>query len=533
MDCSTQYLPYEKTGYFSKIVQDYLQQHENLKPFYLHNTNLEGVQSSMNARDEHPVNRQVLVEELTLQYQGIAASKKLQDNIQALLLQNSYTITTAHQPNIFTGPLYFIYKIVHTIKLAEELATAFPDKKFIPVYYMGSEDADLDELGFVQVGTEKLVWNTTQTGAVGRMKVDKDFVSLIHLIAGQVGVLPFGNELIQLFSTCYTIGKTIQQATLELVNALFGSYGLIVLVPDNSRLKALFAPVIKKELTEQFSEKIVAATISQLQKNYKVQAAGRPINLFYLINDKRERIEFNNGVYEVAALNLQFTKEEMLEELHTNPERFSPNVILRGAFQETILPNIVFIGGGGELAYWLELKNVFEAAGVAYPMLLLRNSFALLSAKMFAKQTALGLTDEALFLPTHLLVTDYVANHSKNELTLSTELEELTAFYLKLKHKAGLVDASLNEHILALEANAMKKIKALETKIKRAERRKFATADHQIQVLKENLFPGNSLQERHDNMALFYSHYGASIIECIYQSSKGLDSAFGLIKLNQ
>ncbi len=533
MDCSTQYLPYEKTGYFSKIVQDYLQQHENLKPFYLHNTNLNGVQSAMQARDLHPVNRKVLVEELNLQYKGIPLSEKVQQNIQALQLSNAYTITTAHQPNIFTGPLYFIYKIIHTIKLAEELSAEFPEKKFIPVYYMGSEDADLDELGFVHIGTEKLVWNTPQTGAVGRMKVDKAFVTLIHLISGQIGVLPFGNELTQLFATCYTIGKTIQQATLELVNALFGNYGLIVVIPDNARLKALFAPVIEKELTQQFSEKMVANTITQLQENYKVQAAGRPINLFYLMDDKRERIEFNNGMYEVAALNIQFTKDEILQELQSFPERFSPNVILRGAFQESILPNIVFIGGGGELAYWLELKKVFEAAGVAYPLLLLRNSFAILSAKMVSKQTAVGLTDEALFLPTHQLVTAYVANHSKNELSISFELEELTAFYLKLKQKAGLVDASLSEHINALEANALKKIKALEVKIRRAERRKFATADHQIQVLKENLFPGNSLQERHDNIALLYGQYGMSIIECIFQSSKGLNGAFGLIKLNQ
>ena len=201
MDCSTQYLPYEKTGYFSKIVQDYLQQHENLKTFYLHDTNINGVQSAMNVRDLHPVNRKVLVEELTEQYQGIAITNQVQQHIQDLLLPNSYTITTAHQPNIFSGPLYFIYKIIHTIRLASELGEQYPDKKFIPVYYMGSEDADLDELGFVNIGGEKLVWNTTQTGAVGRMKVDKAFISLIHSIAGQVGVLPFGNELTQLFST--------------------------------------------------------------------------------------------------------------------------------------------------------------------------------------------------------------------------------------------------------------------------------------------------------------------------------------------
>lgn len=533
MDCSTQYLPYESTGYFSKIVEDYLKQQEKIKPFYLHEVNLKGVNSAMEARDQHPVNRAVLVKELLAQYKGIPITESVEQNIQALLLPNTYTITTAHQPNIFTGPLYFIYKIVHAIKLAEELSIEFPQKKFIPIYYMGSEDADLDELGFVNIGGAKIVWNTQQTGAVGRMKVDKALIALIHTIAGQIGVLPFGNELTSIFTDCYTIGKTIQQATLELVNSLFGKYGLVVLVPDNAGLKSLFAPVIEKELTQQFSQQIVTDTIVELQKNYKVQAAGRPINLFYLLDDKRERIELNNGIYEIAALNLQFTQEQILSELNLHPERFSPNVILRGAFQETVLPNIVFIGGGGELAYWLELKNVFETAGVAYPMLVLRNSFAILTPKIVQKQSSLQISNIDLFLPEHQLVKHYVEQHSANDLNLSLEFANLQAFYAQLNNKATLVDVSLKDHVYALESMATKKLKALEIKIVRAEKRKFATAAHQIKVLKQSLFPGDSLQERQENMALIYANYGSIIIDIIHQSSRGIEPAFGLIKIQE
>ncbi|WP_439505911.1 bacillithiol biosynthesis cysteine-adding enzyme BshC [Sediminibacterium sp.] len=533
MDCSTHYLPYESTGYFSKIVQDYLQQHENLKSYYLHEANLAGVQSALAERDLHTVNRVVLAEVLTEQYQGIDTDSLVKKNIEALLLPNAYTITTAHQPNIFTGPLYFIYKIIHTIKLASELTSKFPEKKFIPVYYMGSEDADLDELGFVNIDGTKLVWDTTQTGAVGRMKVDKSFLTLIKSIAGQIGVLPYGNELVALFESCYTLGKTIQQATLELVNALFGRYGLVVLVPDHPKLKKIFAPIIAKELTEQFSQKIVAETIASLQENYKVQAAGRPINLFYLIEDKRERIEFNDGVYEVTALGLQFTKETILQELNNYPERFSPNVILRGAFQETILPNIIFIGGGGELAYWLELKNVFKAAEVAYPILMLRNSFALLTNKMVAKQNALQISDEDLFLPTHQLIKEYVERNSANQLSLSEDINNAKAFYETLHVKAQKIDATLNDHVSALETSAIKKIQALELKFRRAEKRKFSTAESQITQLKGFLFPSNSLQERHENLAIFYSKLGPQIIDLIYKSSKGIDPSFILIKLNQ
>jgi bacillithiol biosynthesis cysteine-adding enzyme BshC len=533
MDCSTHYLPYENTGYFSKIVQDYLQQHENLKPYYLHEANLVGVQSAMAERDLHSVDRVVLVEALTEQYKGVETENWVKKNIAALLLPNTYTITTAHQPNIFTGPLYFIYKIIHTIKLATELTSIFPEKNFIPVYYMGSEDADLDELGFVNIDGTKLVWDTAQSGAVGRMLVDKAFIGLIKRIAGQVGVLPYGNELTALFESCYTVGKTIQQSTLELVNALFGRYGLLVLVPDNPKLKRLFAPIIAKELTEQFSQKIVAETIASLQEQYKVQAAGRPINLFYLIEDKRERIEFNNGLYKVTALGLQFTKEAILQELNNNPERFSPNVILRGSFQESILPNIIFIGGGGELAYWLELKNVFKAAGVAYPLLMLRNSFALLTNKMVSKQTALQISDADLFLPTHELIKAYVERNSANELNLSEDINQAKAFYEMLYDKAQKIDATLNDHVRALETSAIKNIKALELKFRRAEKRKFSAAENQITQLKEVLFPANSLQERHENFSIFYSKFGPQMIDLIYESSKGIDPSFILIKLNQ
>lgn len=532
MDCSTQYLPYEQTGFFSKIVQDYLQQHENLRPFYLHQANAAGVQSAIAARDLHPVDRTILVDTLKAQYQGLSISEKVKQNIDALAHSNCFTITTAHQPNIFTGPLYFIYKIIHAIQLADELNQAFPQKQFVPVYYMGSEDADLDELGFVNIGGEKLIWETKQTGAVGRMLVDQSFIRLINAISGQIGVLPFGNALTGLFSNCYTIGKSIQQATLELVNALFGMYGLVVLMPDQPALKALFAPVIAKELTEQFSQQKVTETIALLQEHYKVQAAGRPINLFYLIDDKRERIEWQNGQYEVVALGLTFTKEAILQELANHPERFSPNVILRGAYQETILPNIIFIGGGGELAYWLELKRVFESAGVAFPMLMLRNSFAILTPKLTQKQTSLQISDTDLFLPEHLLIQQYVSKHSAHQLDLTNELTNTTAFYEGLAIRARTVDPSLNDHVQAIASKAIKKIKALETKIKRAEKKKFSTAEHQIHLLKQALFPNNSLQERQDNIALLYAQYGPAIIEQIYQSSKGMNPAFGLIKLH-
>ena len=173
MDCTAQYIDYRQTGYFSALVTDYISGEELLAPFYKHPASVAGIKAAIDARKKYPTNRKLLVEVLTKQYASIAASDKVKANIDKLLLENTFTITTAHQPNILTGPLYFIYKILHAIKLAELLAAEMPGSAFVPVYYMGSEDADLDELGHVFINGEKHQWQTKQTGAVGRMKVDK------------------------------------------------------------------------------------------------------------------------------------------------------------------------------------------------------------------------------------------------------------------------------------------------------------------------------------------------------------------------
>ncbi len=524
------YIPYSSTGFFSTLVSDYLSGDEKLKAFYEHPVSLDGIKASINARKGFDTDRQLLVSALTKQYEGIELNERQTQNLQSLLSPNTFTVTTAHQPNIFTGPLYFIYKIIHAIKLGDELKTNLPECNFVPVYYMGSEDADLDELGYIYLNGERLVWETNQTGAFGRMKIDKALLQIITTIEGQVGIYPFGNELIALYKRCYTIGKNIQQATLELVNALFADYGLLVVIPDNATLKASFNPIIKKELTEQFSHKAVTDTLTELNKHYKAQAGGRELNLFYLIDDKRERIELVNNVFTVTPLNKEWTLEEILIELENNPERFSANVILRGVFQETILPNIAFIGGGGELAYWLGLKEVFKASQVPYPMLIMRNSFWLVKEKYAERITKLGFTTEDFFANELALINQLVQKHSINKLSFTEELEVMKAIYQQLKENAFTIDKTLIIHIDALQKGTLKKLIELEKKVLRAEKRKFSDEQKQIAYLNSVLFPKNNLQERIDNFSIYYALEGSEWLQTIYRHSKGMQQEFCIIK---
>ena len=531
MDCTATRLAYKDLGYFSKIILDYLDQNSNLLPFFNHPVSKEGLASAIKEREGFATDRKLLVEGLKKQYQSLPASSAVNENLDKLAQENSFTITTAHQPVIFTGTLYFIYKILHTIKLAEQLTKDFPGKNFVPVFFMGSEDADLDELGHIYMGNEKLVWETKQKGAVGRMN-NKGLEKIIAKLEGELSIHPFGKELITLLKESYLNSPDIQTATLKLLHTLFAEYGLIVFIPDNSVFKKALQPVFEEDLFSQTSSKIVEKTINQLSEHYKVQAQPRAINLFYLKEDIRERIEKKGEQFVVNGTKISFSEVEMKAELLNHPERFSPNVILRGIMQETLLPNIAFIGGGGEMAYWLELKGLFNHYKVPYPVLILRNSFLIIEKKWKERIHKLGLTEMDIFKPLEQLINQHVKKNSANQLSLGKEKEAAIQYYDKLKLVSSQIDITLKKHVESLEKKAIHHIDQLEKKILKAEKRKFEDQQRQIQSLKAALFPFNNLQERIENFMPYYAKWGHNFISLLYQYSLSIEQEFIVLEEN-
>lgn len=524
------FLSYKETGYFSKIVTDYLSQNNSLQNFYQHLVDLQGIQDAIEARKAFNTNRDLLVNQLEQQYLSVDVSDKVKHNIAALKSENTFTICTAHQPNIFTGHLYFIYKIIHTIKLADTLNRELPGNKFVPVFYVGSEDADLEELGEVFINGEKYKWQTKQTGAVGRMQVDDELLKILKKIKGQLTVEPFGKQVIELVQECYVKGRTIQDACFCLVNKLFADHGLIVLLPDNAALKKIMFPVFEDDIFSSIPSGIVNETSAKLATYYKVQAHPREINLFYLKDNIRNRIVEQKGIYKVQDTEIKFTNEEFKNELIQYPERFSPNVILRALYQETILPNLVFIGGGGELAYWLELKDMFRHYNVPYPVLILRNSFLLISGKINSLIQKLSLTYQDIFKTEGELVKDIVRKNSSHKLSLENEKQEIKELYELIKNAVKEVDATLIKHVDALQAKLLNNLDNLERKLLKAEKKKFESQQNQIRKIRENLFPNNYLQERVENFMPFYAKWGMDFIKVIYDNSLNFEQEFCIIK---
>lgn len=523
------HIPYSETGKFSKIILDYLSQNENLKHFFLHTPTIEGIKNAIVQRQNFATNRSLLVNVLNRQYAGVETSSLVKKNIELLADANTFTICTAHQPNIFTGHLYFIYKIVHAIKLAEHLNKHLSENNFVPIFYMGSEDADLEELGHIYIRGQKHEWKTSQTGAVGRMKVDEHLIKLIDDISGQLSVLSFGEEIIQLLRNCFTNGTSIQQATFLLINILFKDYGLIVLIPDNAELKRSMLTIFEEDIFNNTPSTIVDKTSKQLSKLYKVQAHPREINLFYLKDNIRSRLMRKKDFYYVEDTHIQFTEEDIKAELKNHPENFSPNVILRGMYQEIVLPDVSFIGGGGELAYWLELKDLFQHYKVPYPVLVLRNSFMLLGKrdKLLCEKLQLEVSD--LFKNENILINELVKKESTHQLLLTLEKQQLKEVYDEIKKAASQVDSTLKDHTDALLTKALKKIEALERKMLKAEKRNFDAQQKQIKKLKSTLFPNGELQERIENFMMYYAKDGKSFIEMLYQNSLIFQQKFTII----
>ncbi len=526
------HIPYQKTNSFSNLVLDYLQDAEDVKPFYAYRPDTGGIKALIERRKSFTTNRQVLVHVLREQYATHAANEAVAHNIEALLSENTFTVCTAHQPNLFTGPLYFVYKVLHTIKLAASLQEQWPHYRFVPVYYMGSEDADFAELNHTFVDGKKIEWKKEQKGAVGRMVVDKTLQQLIDELEGQLVYEPFGKEVVNLLRRCYVTGRTIQEATFELVNELYGQWGLVVLIPDHPLLKAQMKDLFEEELFQNTSSTIVAETSESLEAAYEAQAYPRAINLFYLKENIRERIEKNADGFAVLNTDIRFSDEEIRAELRAHPERFSPNVILRGMYQETILPNLAFIGGGGETAYWLQLKDLFDHFGVPFPVLVLRNSFLIIDQKWQEKLAKIELSAEELFQSDYELMKGLVKKYSGQSVSLNGSFEKAEALYEQIRLQAEKIDQTLSQYVLAMKARSVKELQELEKKMLRAEKRKYSDQQRQITAIKNVLFPNNGLQERVENFSGFYAKWGQNFLAELLRHSLALEQQFTILTVS-
>lgn len=526
-DCIT----YQNSGYFSKLIIDYLDQKAELKSLYNRFPTVANFQLQIEEKNKNfPIeNREILAKALVNQYQNFEVSETTSNNIELLKSSNTFTITTGHQLNLFTGPLYFLYKIVSVINLTKELKTVYPENNFVPIYWMATEDHDFNEINFFNFKGNKIQWKKESKGPVGRLKTS-GLEEVFEQFSTELGLGNNANYLRELFKKSYLEHGNLADATRFLANELFKNEGLVIIDGDDSELKKLFISYAKEELLKHTSFKKINETLPLL-KTYNIQVNPREINLFYIQNDLRERIVYENGNYKINKTQLSFSESEILTELTNNSKNFSPNVILRPLYQEVILPNLCYIGGGGELAYWLELKSNFEANRVTFPILLLRNSVLLATEKQKEKLDKLSLKWTDVFQKQEDLINKKTKEYSNFTIDFSEQKAFLKKQFEGLYAIANQTDKSFLGAVKAQEVKQLKGLDTLERRLLKAEKRNLNACLDQIISIQDALFPSQSLQERKDNFATFYESYGEVLISILLKELKPLEQEFTVITL--
>lgn len=524
-------LSFEEIRAYPRILLDYLSGQLDEK-YYSYSFSEIGFSEAIDQRSKLPVDRELLHKVISEQYRQlknkISPSLEVDKNISLVTKLNTFTVSTGHQLTLFTGPVYFIYKIITTINLASKLSGLFPSKNIIPVFWLASEDHDLDEINHIHLFGKKIEWNPPYSGAAGRISATG-----LKLVIDELKSKFLSNEkaekMIHLFSNAYQDSHSLSVATRIIVHELFADKGIVVIDPDDERLKSSFVKEMKQDIEHHAAYSIVNETIVELEPNYRAQVHPREINLFYLDKHQRSRIIEKDGGYEVLETNLKFSKEQLRKEIESHPGKFSPNVVLRPLYQEKILPNIGYIGGPAEIAYWLEYKKMFEHFGCRLPVLVMRNSLTIIDAPAQDKLKKLGLLPEDLFLAEEALIKKYIKDKSSGEFSIDRFMRQTESIFDEAISQVSNIDSTLKPSVEAEKQKIQNSLRLLEEKIRRAEKKKYETAIHQLVKLKEKFFPSNALQERHENVLAFYSMYGEDFFNQLYMHLDPFEKKFFLL----
>ena len=525
---------YNETSYFSPLFCDYINNEPKLKSFYNLYPSIDNFKKQIDQKKSEykDKNREILYDVIKQQYKGVNCSNEFNSILESIKKKNTFTITTGHQLNLFTGPIYFLYKILTTINLCDELTQKYPKFNFIPVYWMATEDHDFKEINHFNFENSKIEWRSDQTGIVGEFSTSK-LNTVIDEIKRIFPDNKNSNELISLFKNAYLKSDCLSDATRNFVHLLFRKYNLLIIDGNHKDLKNSFRDFIKKEVKDSFIKKSSLSTIKKLRKlDYKVQAHTRDVNLFYIDKNERKRIIKEKNYFLIEGSKNKLEEKNIIDSIENNPEKFSPNVLFRTIYQEYLLPNLCYIGGPAEVAYWLQLKKSFESFKITFPILLNRNSVLLISSREIKKLKKLNIDIKDIFLDINKLTTIKTNQFSELNIDFSELRNILTNQFKYLFDIASKTDYSFTGAVKAQEKKQLDGIDNLEKKLLNAQKKKFSNQISRITELRKELFPNNTLQERKVNFSEYYCEYGYKIIDILKENIKPLNKKFSVIEIS-
>ncbi|MDR3273692.1 MAG: bacillithiol biosynthesis cysteine-adding enzyme BshC [Flavobacteriaceae bacterium] len=505
------------------LVKDYLNEKETVEKFYHKSFSYENLLAQAKEKLADYQHRDTLFTELSAQMQKLELSEKQQENLQKLAKKNTVTLTTGHQLNLMTGHLYFIYKILHVIKLCNSMNHRQKEINFVPMFWLAAEDHDFEEINHFRFRRKKIEWQGNYKNFTGEIPVS-DLKTILNGFYEALKYFPFGKDLRKIIEKSYFSAENLADATRILVHELFKDYGLLMIDGNRKPLKKLFVPYIQEDIKEQKSYQKISQTIENLKPEYKIQVNPRKINFFYHNNGERNRIDETNGKYYILGTCLNFSQEEILSELEKYPEKFSPNALMRPVYQEVILPNAAYIGGNAEIAYWLELKNYFDSQQLPFPVLIPRNSMLLISEEQLKKMKKYHWKTEDLFMPKEEIIEKMISGISTVFIDFQKYENELNHIFDGLLKDSRQTDISLKNMVLAQQKKQMNGLQKVSLRFRKAEKLKNKEWISNFEKLHFEVFPEGIWQERIENFSEYFAIYGKDFMSFLYKDIKEFES---------
>ena len=398
------------------------------------------------------------------------------------------TVTTGHQPMVCGGTVFFEAKVIGTVALAQAASKEL-GKEVIPVFWMASEDHDFEEIASFRIGEHQFTWKQPDAkGPVGDLPT-QDLADQLSSWLEQVPLNDTQKELVQPRIKAYRDGKNLAEATRQWMRQWAEGLGLLVLDGHDLALKGQAAPLWTAEMEGQYSKLIQAQTDAIVAQGYKAQVFPREINLFDLRDGDRKRFEQPDPECPYFCI--------------------SPNALMRPLYQEWLLPNLAYVGGGGELAYWLQLGSAFEQSGRPMPLLYLRNSIIIQDSKLTKDLKKLGISLPELLatngeeLKGKLLGKNTVlqAEGESLQTPLTESISQWNASLLELYPE-------LKQHAAALKVK-MEKLAQRTSEIRyRTQKRRHEELMRSVDRAMNTVYPGGVFWERRASYVDFVGFLG-------------------------
>ena len=511
-------ISFNKTGLFSPLICDFVNSDLELKPLVNSFVDLKSIKYSLEKKNEK--NRAILSSVIKEQYNNTSFLNLdlslVYSNVDKLLDKNVYTVTAGHQLNIFLNPLFLIYKIISIISTTNYLNKKYIDSHFIPCFWIATEDHDFQEISSFKLEDSIYRWNLETQDAIGNLE-SKSLLKILNQIKHILITTSYGKELFKYYNHAYRNNLNYADATRSLLTSLFGDYGLVVVDGNHVRLKELFVSDLKEDILNGFVYDTVSRTNKVLKKKYKPKINSMQSNIFYLSNSIRSKIKLKNNIYFTEGHSQTWSQSELLNEIDKFPENFSPNVFLRTLYQESIMSNILYLGGPSEISYWLQLKNMFDARQIHYPILALRSHFLILSKKISHLKSKLNLESLDLFLDYEEKVKKIL--YKTSSLKINKKFSNLKKILLNLENEFQSIEGFPINSFYVFQTRFQNEFSRLNSKILKFEKIRNQHLLNKIKLLDSELFPNKSPQERMNSFIPYYIKYGKAFFDSLIKES--------------